>query len=104
MRWRRWNGFASTLGRCGDTSSSCITTAANTGGDTTFISNAKTTGNPNAVIFETQNWNPGGVGGTPDRPSTGVWWADGNGQAAVFNEDLSAMPLNAAFNLIIYQS
>ena len=79
-------------------------TSANTGGDSTFISNAKTTGNPNAVVFETPNWNPGGAGGTYDAPATGIWWSDFSGQAAVFNQDKSAMPLNAAFNLIIYQS
>lgn len=79
-------------------------TTANIGGDSTFISNAKTTGNPNAVVFETPNWNPGGAGGTYDAPPTGVWWADSIGQAAVFNQDESSMPLNAAFNLIIYQS
>jgi hypothetical protein len=79
-------------------------TTANISGDSTFISNSKTTGNPNAVVFETPNWDPNGSGGTYDRVATGVWWADANGNAAVFNEDGSAMPLNAAFNLIIYQS
>jgi len=81
-----------------------VATAANTGGDSTFISNATTTGNPNAVVFDTPNWNPNGVGGTYDRPPTGIWWSGGNSQAAVFNQDGSAMPRNAAFNLIIFQS
>lgn len=88
----------------GGTSALQTATASNTGGDSTFISNSKTTGNPNAVVFETPNWNPGAAGGTYDAPPTGIWWADGSGQAAVFNENESAMPLNAAFNLIIYQS
>ncbi len=88
----------------GGTSALQTATTANISGDSTFISNAKATGNPNAVVFETPNWNPGGVGGTYDQPPTGTWWAGSNGQAAVFNEDASLMPLNAAFNLIIYQS
>jgi hypothetical protein len=88
----------------GGTSALQTATAANTSADSTFISNAKTTGNPNAVVFETPNWNPGSAGGTYDPPPTGIWWSDFSGQAAVFNQDKSAMPLNAAFNLIIYQS
>lgn len=88
----------------GGTSALQTATAANIAGDSTFIANSKTTGNPNAVVFDTPNYNPGGAGGTYDAPATGVWWSDTTGQAAVFNEDGSVMPLNAAFNLIIYQS
>jgi hypothetical protein len=40
-------------------------------GDTTLISNAQTTGNPNNVSFATQNWNPGGSGGTYNNVQTG---------------------------------
>jgi hypothetical protein len=81
-----------------------VATTANTGLDSTFISNPLTTGNPNAVVFETPNFNPNGVGGTYDRPATGIWWSGSNSQAAIFNQDGSAMPRNAAFNLIIFQS
>jgi hypothetical protein len=88
----------------GGTSALQTATTANVSGDSTFISNAKTTGNPNAVVFETPDWNPGGVGGTYDAPPTGIWWAGGTGQAAVFNEDASLMPPKAAFNLLVYQS
>jgi hypothetical protein len=89
----------------GGTSALQTATTANTGGDTTFISNAKTTGNPNAVVFETPNWDAGGFCGCVyDSPPTGIWWSDTASEAAVFNEDHSSMPLNAAFNLIIYQS
>lgn len=99
-----FNVMVGTKASGGGTSALQTATSANTGGDSTFISNAKTTGNPNAVVFETPDWNPGGVGGTYDPPPTGTWWASSTGQAAVFNEDSSLMPLNAAFNLILYQS
>jgi hypothetical protein len=88
----------------GGTSALQTATSANTGGDSTFISNPQTTGNPNAVVFETPSWNPNGAGGTYDRPPTGIWWSDGASKAAVFNENGASMPLHAAFNLIIYQS
>jgi len=85
-----------------------VATTANTSANSTFISNPMTTGNPNAVVFETPNFNPNGVGGTFDWPSTGIWWSTssgfGGGQAAIFNQDGSAMPRTAAFNLIIFQS
>ena len=88
----------------GGTSALQTATTANTSGDSTYISNSLTTGNPNAAVFETPNWNPGGAGDTYDPAPAGIFWADTRGQAAVFNENASGMPLNAAFNLIIYQS
>ena len=72
-------------------------------GDTTYINNTKTNGNPNAFVFATPNYNPGGVGGTLDDIPAGVWYDTSAVKEGVFNEDGSAMPLNAAFNLLIYQ-
>ena len=78
------------------------TSTGNRSGDTVFIHDAQTTGNPNNVTFATQNWNPGGTGGTYNNVQTGVWY---NGaQEGVFNEDGSTPPLHAAFNLLIFPS
>ena len=81
-------------------------TSANTGSDFTWISNAETTGNPNAVVFDTPN--AGQANGSclcvNDPSPTGIWWSNAAAQAAVLNEDQSPMPLNAQFNLIIYPS
>lgn len=77
----------------GGTSALQTATGTNVSADNTFISNSKTTGNPNAVALETPNWDPNGAGGTYDPAPTGVWWSDIKGMAAVFNEDQSAMPL-----------
>jgi hypothetical protein len=77
-------------------------TSTNTSGDTVFISNSKTTGNPNNVVFATQNWDPNGKGGTYNNIQTGVWF---NGsQEGVFNENGSAPPLKSAYNLLIFSS
>lgn len=78
------------------------TTSTNRSGDTAFISNSQTTGNPNNVTFTTQNWNPGGAGGTYNNAQTGVWY---NGaREGIFNENQSSPPLNSAFNILIFSS
>lgn len=81
-------------------------TSANTGSDFTWISNAETTGNPNAVIFDTPNASQ--VNGSclcvNDPSPTGIWWSNAAVQAAVLNEDQSPMPVGANFNLLIYPS
>jgi hypothetical protein len=78
------------------------TSTGNRSGDTVYIHDAQTTGNPNNVTFATQNWNPGGTGGTYNDVQTGVWY---NGsQEGVFNQDTSSPPLHAAFNLLIFAS
>jgi hypothetical protein len=74
----------------------------NLSGDTVFIHDAQTTGNPNNVTFATQNWNPGGTGGTYSNEQTGVWY-DG-AQEGVFSQDGSAPPLHSAYNLLIFPS
>ncbi len=67
--------------------------------DHTAIDNPLTNGNPNAILLVTQNFNPGNVGGSSDDHPLGVeyfsgkWW--------IYNEDLVAMPVGAAFNVIV---
>jgi hypothetical protein len=80
-------------------------TNSNISGDSTIIFNPQSTGNPNAVVFDTPNWNPGGLGGTSDTAATGVlYYQSPTDDAAVFNEDGSSMPVNAAFNVLIFPS
>jgi hypothetical protein len=79
--------------------------SGNTAGDSVRMNNGETTGNPNAVLFETRNDDPGGVGGVYDSAATGVlYYQSPTDQAAVFNEDGSDMPVGAAFNVLIYPS
>jgi hypothetical protein len=75
-------------------------TVANINGAVTVIDNPLTNGNPNALVFVTQNWNPGGgLTGTDDNHSIEVYY-DGI-QLAIFNQDGAAMPVNAAFNVLV---
>jgi hypothetical protein len=67
--------------------------------NSTRINAPSATGNSSAVIQVTQNFNPGGEGGTYNNKPIGVWY-DGNFWY-VFNQDGSNMPLGAGFNVAI---
>jgi len=92
----------------GGTSDLQVVRAFNSNYQGTFISNIRTTGNPNAVVFETPNVDPNGLITTWYAHPAGILWAYwsgfGGGQAAVFDELDVPLPANAAFNLIVYQS
>ncbi len=77
----------------GGTSALQTATATNINGRITFISNSLTTGDPNEILFETPNLNPGGVGeGIPDPQPIATYWSGTNGKAAIFNDNTVAMP------------
>lgn len=88
----------------GGTSALIKTTTGNQNGDDVHYSNTNTDGNPNAVVFETLNWNPNTRKGTYDGSPTGVFYSTNSSVQGVFDEDLSAMPLKASFNLLIFPS
>ena len=74
--------------------------SGNSSGDTLYVNNFISNGNPNAVVFDTPNWNPGGSGGTYDPAASGVWYT-GSG-IGVFNQDRSTMTAGSAFNLLVF--
>jgi len=76
-------------------------TAANSSASVTFIDNPLTNNNPHAIVLVTQNWNPGGVGGTPNNHPLGVLYDGSAHKWGIFNEDLATMPAGAAFNVVI---
>jgi hypothetical protein len=76
-------------------------TAGSSAGNYTTIDNALTNSHPNAIAFTTPNWNPGGVGGTYDNHNIGVWYNSTTSQWAIFNQDIAAIPVNAAFNVLV---
>jgi hypothetical protein len=76
-------------------------TAANISGNYTVIDHPLTNGNPNAIVFVTPNWNPGNVGGTYNNHNIGIWYSSSQQKWAIFNQDLAAMPVNAAFNVLV---
>jgi Short C-terminal domain len=73
----------------------------NISANSTYIDNPLTNGNPDAVLIVTQNWNPGGRGGTYNDHSVGVWYDSGRKKWAIFNQDRKAMTEDAAFNVAV---
>jgi hypothetical protein len=80
--------------------------SGDTSGADTFISNNQTNGNPNAVVFATQNFDPNLNFGTNDPHPYGVGYANSPSDVEyVFNEDGSSMPTTTYyFNLLIFPS
>jgi len=76
-------------------------TGGNTSGHVTYVDNAASNNKPNALLFVTANWNPGGVGGTYNVPAVGVWYDNSEDKWAIFNQNLAAMPAHAAFNVLV---
>ena len=80
-------------------------TSTNTSGSSSFISNTETTGNPNTVIFDTENADPSLNFGAGDPVQTGVVYDTTSDIAAVFNEGGTSMPTTTYyFNLLIFAS
>ena len=75
------------------------TTSANTSGNFTLIDNPDTNNNPNAIVFVTANWNPGGTYTAFDNHQVGVWYDAWAGKWSIFNEDSASMPIGASFNV-----
>src|SRR5215831_1514604 len=77
-----------------------VSTTVNTAHNYTELDNPVTNNDPNAVVFVTPTWNPGGVTAAAfDYHQVGVYWQSGNHRWAIFNEDSAPMPAGAAFNV-----
>jgi hypothetical protein len=57
------------------------------------------TGQVNAIVFVTQNWNPGGSGGVYNNHTIGIYYEGST--HAVFNQDGVNMTNDADFNIWI---
>jgi hypothetical protein len=81
-------------------------TSLSTVGPLIKISNKETNGNPNAVVFETQNADPNLNFGSGDPNQTGVGYATSPDDFEyVFNEDGNSMPTPPTyFNLLVFPS
>lgn len=73
---------------------------ANTSGYITFLNTPSLNGNPSANFLVTQNWNPGGAGGTYNNHAIGAWYDSAVGEWTIYNEDLTALPLGTSFNVV----
>lgn len=70
----------------------------------TYIDDPLVNGDPEADLFVTQDWNPGGGAGTYNDHYVGVDYDEDRGRWAVFNRDGAAMPENAAFNVVLTET
>jgi len=67
----------------------------------TYVDHPLSNDNPHALLFVTQNWNPGGAGGIFNDHSIGVWYSDGLSRWTVANLDSAHIPVGASFNVSI---
>ena len=79
-------------------------TPENISANSTYLDNPLTNDEPNAILYVTQNWNPGGGGtGTYNDHPIGVWYDSSAQRWAIFNQDRDAMPEGAAFNVAVLE-
>ncbi len=78
-------------------------TSGNITFNSTYLDNPLTNGTPDAILYVTQNWNPGGSGGTYNNHPIGVWYDDSRERWAIFNQDREKMPSGAAFNVVVLE-
>jgi hypothetical protein len=76
-------------------------TQSNTIGDSTYIDDPDINGNTDASLVVTADWNPSGIYTGFDNAHVGVWYNPFYKEWAIFNEDLSAMPIGAHFNVYL---
>ena len=76
-------------------------TPENTSANSTYLDNLRTDVDPNTLLLVTQNWNPGGSGGTYNDHPIGVWYDRNRSKWAIFNQDRATMPVGANFNVVV---
>jgi hypothetical protein len=76
-------------------------TPENISQNSTYLDNSVINGNPDVVLYVTQNWNPGGSSGIYNEHPIGVWYDPSRQRWAIFNQDREAMPEGAAFNVAV---
>jgi hypothetical protein len=67
--------------------------------DSTLINSPLTNGNQNVILIVTQNRSPNSAVYSYNPHPIGVWYDGANWY--VFNEDKTAMPVGAAFNVLV---
>ncbi len=79
-------------------------TSESVSSNSTYLDNRLINGNPDAILSVTQNWNPGGDGGTYNAHPIGIWYDGSAEKWAIANEDRAAMPEGAAFNVVVAEN
>jgi hypothetical protein len=76
----------------------------NTSNQWTYLNHPDLNNNPDALIFVTQVWNPGGTAtGVYNNHNVGVQYKSNN-KWCIYNEDAANMPLGASFNVMIFKN
>lgn len=76
----------------------------NTSNQWTYLNHPDLNNNPDALIFVTQVWNPGGTAtGVYNNHNVGVQYKSNN-KWCIYNEDAASMPLGASFNVIFFKN
>ena len=73
----------------------------NTVGNSTYLNNPLTNGEPDAILTVTQNWNPGGGRGLYNDHPIGVQYDADTGKWAICNRGGAPMAGGAAFNIAV---
>jgi hypothetical protein len=73
--------------------------ATNTSGAETRISHPHCDGKPGAILIVTYNFNPSGLAGTRNDRPVGIYYT--GAQWAIYNLDGTAMPVGAAYNVLV---
>jgi hypothetical protein len=79
-------------------------TPENISQNSTYLDNPLANGDPNVVLYVTQNWNPGGSAGIYNEHPIGVWYDDSSQRWAIFNQDRETMPDGVAFNVAVLEA
>jgi hypothetical protein len=88
----------------GGASKVTIATTGSRAGMATLFSDPLSNANPEAFVFVTPDWNPGGKGGTTSTSQTAVVYDPTVKEWAVQDQNGSPPPLNSAYNLLIFPS
>ena len=78
-------------------------TPGNISTNSTYLDEDLINDNPDAIVYVTQSWNPDGGDGIYNDHPVGVWYDEGAGRWAIFNQDREAMPEGAAFNVAVLE-
>jgi len=79
-------------------------TRENTSGSSTYIDDPLANGRPDAGLSITQNWNPGGGQGVYNDHPVGISYDAEREKWKIYNQDGSAMPEGAAFNVTVSEA
>lgn len=75
--------------------------AANIFGAETRINHPLCNFRPNAILLVTYNFNPAGTAGVRNDRPVGIYYIPGAGRWAIYNLDGTAMPVGAAYNVLV---